>query len=539
MSDEQQTGMPLHFRILIALVVGTVVGVAINPGAIELPDEQIPAELKIEAVDGGNGWAVDVKESSGFESVRRKFQSRESLNAALPQDDAGVTESGLPASMISVTERAVHIAEAGEWITIDYTRKHNGQPVSTTVKAGSTSELPEHWRKLHAQHGGGWKRTLTAAAKYGGDLFLRLLKMITVPLIVTSLITGVAGLDNTSRFGAMFGRTLAYYGITSILAITTGLIIVNIVRPGIGAELPGGTEAVLHGGDESLTGILLGLVDNMIPTNPLESLVSSNFLSIITFSIIFAVFLVRTGGENARVLRKFFQAAFEVMMRLTMAIISLAPYGVFCFMVYATASQGLAIFGTLAWYMLAVFLALLVHAAITLPLLVKFVAKRSPIEFARAMSPALMTAFSTASSNGTLPLTITCVEDRAKVSNKVSSFVLPLGATVNMDGTALYEAVAVLFIAQAYRGDLVLADQILVAITALLASIGAAGIPHAGLVMMAIVLQAVNLPLEAQGIIIAVDRVLDMCRTSVNVWSDSCGCAIIAGLDSSSNETSQ
>jgi proton glutamate symport protein len=539
MSDEQQTGMPLHFRILIALVVGTVVGVAINPGAIELPDEQIPAELKIEAVDGGNGWAVDVKESSGFESVRRKFQSRESLNSALPQDDAGVTESGLPASMISVTERAVHIAEAGEWITIDYTRKHNGQPVSTTVKAGSTSELPEHWRKLHAQHGGGWKRTLTAAAKYGGDLFLRLLKMITVPLIVTSLITGVAGLDNTSRFGAMFGRTLAYYGITSILAITTGLIIVNIVRPGIGAELPGGTEAVLHGGDESLTGILLGLVDNMIPTNPLESLVSSNFLSIITFSIIFAVFLVRTGGENARVLRKFFQAAFEVMMRLTMAIISLAPYGVFCFMVYATASQGLAIFGTLAWYMLAVFLALLVHAAITLPLLVKFVAKRSPIEFARAMSPALMTAFSTASSNGTLPLTITCVEDRAKVSNKVSSFVLPLGATVNMDGTALYEAVAVLFIAQAYRGDLVLADQILVAITALLASIGAAGIPHAGLVMMAIVLQAVNLPLEAQGIIIAVDRVLDMCRTSVNVWSDSCGCAIIAGLDSSSNETSQ
>lgn len=539
MSDEQQTGMPLHFRILIALVVGTVVGVAINPGAIELPDEQIPAELKIEAVDGGNGWAVDVKESSGFESVRRKFQSRESLNAALPQDDAGVTESGLPASIISVTERAVHIAEAGGRITIDYTRKHNGQPVSTTVKAGSTSELPEHWRKLHAQHGGGWKRTLTAAAKYGGDLFLRLLKMITVPLIVTSLITGVAGLDNTSRFGAMFGRTLAYYGITSILAITTGLIIVNIVRPGIGAELPGGTEAVLHGGDESLTGILLGLVDNMIPTNPLESLVSSNFLSIITFSIIFAVFLVRTGGENARVLREFFQAAFEVMMRLTMAIISLAPYGVFCFMVYATASQGLAIFGTLAWYMLAVFLALLVHAAITLPLLVKFVAKRSPIEFARAMSPALMTAFSTASSNGTLPLTMTCVEDRAKVSNKVSSFVLPLGATVNMDGTALYEAVAVLFIAQAYRGDLVLADQILVAITALLASVGAAGIPHAGLVMMAIVLQAVNLPLEAQGIIIAVDRVLDMCRTSVNVWSDSCGCAIIAGLDSSSNETSQ
>ena len=538
MSDDKQDGMPLHFRILIALVVGTVVGVAINPGAIELPDEQIAAELKIEEVEAGEGFSVDVKESSGFESVRRKFQSREALNAALPQLAAGVTESGLPAATITIAERAVHIVEAAGRITIDYTRKHNGQPVSTALKVASVDELPEHWREFHSQHGGGWKRTLTAAAKYGGDLFLRLLKMITVPLIVTSLITGVAGLDN-SRFGAMFGRTLAYYGITSMLAITTGLIIVNIVRPGIGAELPGGTEAVLAGGEQSLTGILLGLVDNMIPTNPIQSLASSSFLSIITFSIIFGVFIVRTGGETARVLRDFFQAAFEVMMRLTMAIISLAPYGVFCFMVYATASQGLAIFATLAWYMLAVFLALVVHSCITLPLIVKFVAKRSPLEFARAMSPALMTAFSTASSNGTLPLTMTCVEDRAKVSNKVSSFVLPLGVTVNMDGTALYEAVAVLFIAQAYRGDMAIAEQIVVAVTALLASVGAAGIPHAGLVMMAIVLQAVNLPLEAQGIIIAVDRVLDMCRTSVNVWSDSCGCAIIAGLDSSTDASKE
>lgn len=536
MSDDRQTGMPLHFQILIALVVGTVAGVAINPGAIELPDEEVAAELVVEASETGEGLAVTVQESSGFESVRRKFQSRQALERALPHDDSGDTESGRPAVLISVTDRAVHIVEVAGRITIDYTRKHNGQPVSTTLKVDSADELPDHWQAFHAQHGGGWKRTLTAVAKYGGDLFLRLLKMITVPLIVTSLITGVAGLENTSRFGAMFGRTLAYYGVTSMLAITTGLIIVNIVQPGIGANLPGGTEAVLAGGEQTLTGILLGLVDNMIPTNPIESLASSSFLSIITFSILFAVFIVRTGGETARVLKEFFQSAFEVMMRLTMAIIALAPYGVFCFMVYATASQGLAIFGTLAWYMLAVFLALSVHACITLPLIVKFLARRSPLMFARAMSPALMTAFSTASSNGTLPLTMTCVEERANVSNKVSSFVLPLGATINMDGTALYEAVAVLFIAQAYHGDVSLASQIVVAVTALLASVGAAGIPHAGLVMMAIVLQAVNLPLEAQGIIIAVDRVLDMCRTSVNVWSDSCGCAIIAGLDSEAND---
>lgn len=527
MTDEQHSGLPLHFQILIALVLGTIAGVIINPGAIELPDERIQATLTIESSVDSTEQIVDLKEASGFESVRRRFKDQETLNKAF-QIEAG---SEADSAEVSVTNRSIHIVETAGRITIDYTRRHNGQPVSTTLKVSSADELPDHWQAFHAQHGGGWRRSLTAAAKYGGDLFLRLLKMITVPLIVTSLITGVAGLDSTSRFGAMFSRTLAYYFATSLLAITTGLLIVNLIQPGIGAELPGGTEEVLAGGDKSLAGILLGLIDNMIPTNPLRALVDSSFLSIITFSIIFGVFIVRAGGETAKTLCRFFEAAFEVMMRLTMAIISLAPIGVFCFMVYATASQGLAIFGTLAWYMMAVFVALVVHATITLPVVVRLIAKRSPVEFARAMSPALMTAFSTASSNGTLPLTMTCVEERAGVSNRVSSFVLPLGATINMDGTALYEAVAVLFIAQAFHGDVTLAQQIVVAVTALLASVGAAGIPHAGLVMMAIVLQAVNLPLEAQGIIIAVDRVLDMCRTSVNVWSDSCGCAVIARLD--------
>ncbi|MCA9165724.1 MAG: dicarboxylate/amino acid:cation symporter, partial [Planctomycetales bacterium] len=201
-------------------------------------------------------------------------------------------------------------------------------------------------------------------------------------------------------------------------------------------------------------------------------------------------------------------------------------------MMYVTATQGTAVFVSLFWYMLAVVLALGVHACIVLPLIVKFVAKRSPLEFARAMSPALLTAFSSASSNGTLPLTLTSVEQRAGVSNRVSSFVLPLGATINMDGTALYEAVAVLFIGQLYRGEMLpLSQQIVVALTALLASVGAAGIPHAGLVMMVIILQAVGLPVEMQGIILAVDRVLDMCRTSVNVWSDSCGCAVVARFE--------
>jgi Na+/H+-dicarboxylate symporter len=306
---------------------------------------------------------------------------------------------------------------------------------------------------------------------------------------------------------------------------------VNLIRPGLRGNLNFGRgEAPDVGG--KLGEVLFRQVETMIPSNPIAALANGNFLSIICFSLAFAVFAILVGGRTADRLRDLFSDGFEVMMAMTMAIIKLAPIGVFFLMLYATATQGPAVFQSLAWYMLAVLCALAMHAFITLPLILKFVARRRPHKFAQAMSPALLTAFSSASSNGTLPLTLACVEERAGISNRVSSFVLPLGATVNMDGTALYEAVAVLFIAQVHFGaNLPLQSQIIVAITALLASIGAAGIPHAGLVMMVIILQAVGLPVEMQGIIIAVDRVLDMCRTSVNVWSDSCGCAVVSHFE--------
>jgi Na+/H+-dicarboxylate symporter len=271
---------------------------------------------------------------------------------------------------------------------------------------------------------------------------------------------------------------------------------------------------------------------NMIPENPIAAVAAGDFLSIIAFSLMFGVCTIWVGGKPAEVIRELFDAAFHVMMRLTMVIIELAPIGVFFLMLSATATQGAGVFGTLGWYMLTVACALLIHALIVLPAILHFVAKRNPARYAQAMSPALLTAFSSASSNGTLPLTMTCVEERAQISNRVGSFVLPLGATINMDGTALYEVVAVMFIAQYSGIDLPMSDQIVVALTALLASIGAAGIPHAGLVMMIIILQAVGLPTESQGLVIAVDRVLDMLRTSVNVWSDCCGCAVVSRFES-------
>lgn len=393
---------------------------------------------------------------------------------------------------------------------------------------------------IYQRHGGSWAQFLGNSFRRLGNLFLRMLQMVAVPLIITSLVTGVMGLSGHA-VGRMFSRTLIYYLSTSMLAILTGLVAVNLVRPGLGGQanamgLGGANGAAANAtpADDAprLGEIVFNQIEAMIPANPLGALVEPNFLSIIAFTIALAIFALRIGGQTAHRVHEAAKTAFSVIMAMTTAIIRLAPIGVFFLMGYVTATQGAAVFRSLGWYVVAVTLALAFHAMVTLPVILKYVAKRSPPKFARAMSPALLTAFSSASSNGTLPLTLTCVEQRAGISNRTGSFVLPLGSTINMDGTALYEVVAVLFIAQLHFGaNLPLSQQVVVAFTALLASVGAAGIPHAGLVMMVIILQAVNLPVELQGIILAVDRVLDMARTSVNVWSDACGCAVIETLE--------
>lgn len=386
---------------------------------------------------------------------------------------------------------------------------------------------------LFQRYGRSWAHTVGDWSQAAGDLFLRMLKMVSIPLVIASLLSGVTGLGQAERVGTMFGRTLLYYLTTSMLAIATGLAMVNLIQPGIAGN-PAVAQQAAEGqqAGKSLGTVLFEQLENLIPTNPFAAAAEGNFLSVIAFTLAVGISTLLVGGTAAERIRQLVDAVFEVMMRLTMLIIMLAPLGVFFLMLSATASQGVSVFRTLGWYMVTVALALACHATIVLPAILQFVAKRKPAEFASAMSPALLTAFSSASSNGTLPLTLTCVEKRGNISNRVGSFVLPLGATINMDGTALYEVVAVLFIAQLSGLDLTLAQQLVVALTALLASIGAAGIPHAGLVMMVIILQAVGLPTESQGLIIAVDRVLDMGRTAVNVWSDSCGCAVVEALGS-------
>ncbi len=284
---------------------------------------------------------------------------------------------------------------------------------------------------------------------------------------------------------------------------------------------------------------LKDLLFRLVPENPVEDMVYSdddpkqgpNILGIIFFAILFGACILALPEKSRKRMSGLFKDLFAVMMKMTGWIILLAPVGVFALLAKVVGTTGFEAFSALGMYMLTVICALSVHAFVTLPLICYFVARRNPVRYARVLSPALATAFSAASSNAALPLTMDQVEKGAGVPGRVSSFVLPLGATVNMDGTALYECVAVLFIAQCYGVSLDFTQQLMVMVTALLASVGAAGIPHAGLVMMGIVLSAVGLPLEGIGLILAVDRILDMCRTTINVWSDSIGAATVARLE--------
>ena len=372
--------------------------------------------------------------------------------------------------------------------------------------------------------------------RYVGTLFLNALTMLVVPLIVASIISAVANIGSGTAIGRLGLRTLVYYLITSLLAVLVGLAAVNLVTPGIvdGApvrDMIGLTEpaaAVRERVDAAGAGDLAGLLERMIPTNIVAAAAEGELLGLIFFSLLFGYFLTRLEGPGAEAQRQFWNGLYEVMLAITELVIRFAPLGVFGLVAATVADTGASALRPLAWFMATVFVALAVHALVTLPLLLWVVGGLPPGRHLRVMAPALLTAFSTASSAATLPLTMERVERGAGVSRRTSGLVLPLGATVNMDGTALFECVAALFIAQAYGIDLSFAQQLLIVITALATSVGVAGIPSASMVAIAVILKAVGLPLEGLGLILAVDRILDMLRTAVNVFGDSCGAVLIA-----------
>ncbi|MFH1893357.1 MAG: dicarboxylate/amino acid:cation symporter [Candidatus Zixiibacteriota bacterium] len=369
-----------------------------------------------------------------------------------------------------------------------------------------------------------------------GELFLNALKMIVVPLIVTSMITGVISLGDVRRLGVTGAKTLAYYLATTGIAVAIGIVLVNIIQPGVGSAASTGLSEIGHPGEYSIFDVILG----MIPSNIVAAMSETRVLPLIIFSLVFGG-IVTTMGERGKPLKDFFVAANEAVMKFVHLVMLLAPFGVFGLIAARFAEAGGAGFVTelmkVGKYFITVVIGLTIHAVIVLPLILKWFGKCNPVKYVANMAQALLTAFSTASSSATLPVTMECVEENNGVSHKSSSFVLPLGATINMDGTALYEAVAAIFIAQLYGIDLTIGQQIMIFFTANLAAIGAAGIPQAGLVTMVMVLQSVGLPVGGIAMILSIDWFLDRFRTVVNVWGDSVGAAVIAQTKEIRTET--
>lgn len=367
--------------------------------------------------------------------------------------------------------------------------------------------------------------------KWAGDIFLRALRMIVIPLVFTSIALGVAGMGNSAALGRIAGKTIAYYIITTAIAASIGLILVNLVKPGVGATL-NLTQEVTQVGSGKVS--FIDQIVSIVPSNIFESMAKGDLLPIIFFAVIFGVFMNKVDSKHTLTLTHLFTAVYEVIMKITFFIIKLAPYGVFAIVTNVVGKQAndtqalLAMAGSLGVFVLVVWGGLIIQGGLVLPSLVRFLGHENPWRHISKMSTALLTAFSTCSSGAALPINIRDSQEKCGISNSIASFVLPLGSTINMNGTALYEAVAAIFIAQAYGIDMTLAQQIMIVFTAVLAAVGTAGIPMAGMVMLTIVLTAVGLPLEGIGLVLAVEQICDMPRTCINTYGDSCGAVIIA-----------
>ncbi|MYL56382.1 cation:dicarboxylase symporter family transporter [Virgibacillus halodenitrificans] len=364
-----------------------------------------------------------------------------------------------------------------------------------------------------------------------GDLFLRLIKFVIIPLIVSSLIVGVASTGNMETLGRIGGKTIFYYVATTLLAVTIGLISAFLFSPGKGVDISSTGEIP----EATETGGVINVFLNIIPTNPIESLSSGNILQIIFFAIFIGVGITMV-GEKAQPVYRFFEGLAEIMYKITWFIMKLIPFGVFGLLAPIIGQYGLSVLMPLIKLVAVVAFACIVHTIVTYSFAVKSFGSMNPLKFFKGIAPATLVAFSTQSSSGTLPVTIKCTEDNLGVSQRVSSFVLPLGATINMDGTSLYLSIAALFTAQAYGIELSFIQILTIVLIATLGSIGAAGVPGAGLVMLTLVLTAVNLPLEAIALIAGVDRFMDMFRTAVNITGDASAARVVQQSENKRNE---
>lgn len=382
---------------------------------------------------------------------------------------------------------------------------------------------------------GSWARTQSwGVISYSivdviGTIFLNALMLVVVPLVSSSIITGIARIGSEGAFGRLGGKMFLFYLSTSLLAILIGLFFVNLIHPGDPQTAPP-LESLMGSVQDRFSATspntFVQVLISIVPSNIVAAFSKGEMLGLIFFSILFGYVLSKNSNESGSIVQQFFKGIFETMIRLTQVIMKCLPYGVFCLVAKVFMSTGIQSLKSVSLFFITVLFGLIAFMFIGLPLLLSFIARVSPWRHFKAMAPALVTAFSTSSSSATLPITIDCVEKRAGVSNRICSLVVPLGTSINMSGSALYECVAAMFVAQAYGADLSFTMQFFIVAMSLIASIGVAGVPSGSLVAIILILKSAGLPVEGIGLFIAVDRLLDMCRTTVNVFSDSC-CAVL------------
>jgi proton glutamate symport protein len=383
--------------------------------------------------------------------------------------------------------------------------------------------------------------SIRAVLQLGGDVFIRLLSMLIVPLVFCSIYMSIVRLGTFQELKKIGAVTGLYYLLTTALAVLVGMMLVNIIHPGLGIDsatveklkqnmaVP---ERIIEEGVDKKNAVMIILETfvRMIPANPIAAMAQADILQVIFFTLVIAVISAMVGKQSAPLVQ-LVDSLDQIMIRTVMVIMNIAPYCIFMLVTVLMMDLGFQAIFALSKYAITVICGLFIHAFLTLPLLVFLLGKTHPFRLFKAMLPAILTAWSTASSVATLPITLECLEKRARIPRKIGNFVLPLGATVNMDGTALYESVAAIFIAELLGYPIPIGIQVVIFITATLAAIGAAAIPGAGLVTMGIVLTAAGLPLEGIGLILAIDRILDQFRTAVNVWGDATAGVVVSRMD--------
>ncbi len=388
-------------------------------------------------------------------------------------------------------------------------------------------------------HHWAFSEQVQAYVKPLGTLFIKLITMIIVPLVFASLVVGTASLDNIRQLGRMGVKTMAFYMGTTVIAISGGLLLANVMQPGRGLSPETKTQLLeqsqgtvdTHKIKLAEKPALVDLLLDIVPRNPIRAFIDGNMLQVIFFALLFGICLALIPDAESATVKRFFEGINAVMIQIVHGVMRLAPYGVFALMSAVIADLGAGILGVLMKYVVTVIVGLLLHMMLIYPLAIRLMSRLKVRDFFQGIRPAQLIAFSSGSSSATLPVTIECAHKNLGVPMKIGSFVLPLGATINMDGTALFHGVSALFISQVYGLDLTFAQQLTVVVTATLASIGTAGTPGAGMVTLAIVLQSIGIPVEGIGLILGVERLVDMCRTAVNVTGDACCAAVVAARE--------